>query len=548
MDQRWPMTAPVTSRPEVVKFSPNAPGPTCADQFLGPPRGVLGGVGVHGLIGRAVMRDVADRVADQLFVAGEYRPGHRLLADAGAPDPPGPAAVQDLVRPGQVDRVQTGRHAPDGSRAWHNHDSRLTPRSGPAASPRGGDHHGRPSSEEPGRVVAGRVSRAGRLRIHRRTHRRAVAVRRRPRSSRCRSRICATPTPPLKISPTADRLRPPRPRTEPTDLPRLAAATQRRPAPRPPAPPAGPGRAAAGRPDRARQPAERPLVHHPQPRHDRRVRAARPAGDLPFSTSRRPDAVAAGLAAPAGRRAAPPRPTRRRTMPWRGWSNGRWCGARREALQLAAGVREQLGAYPLGPRCADGRTARIRRRRRPRTRPRRASAWRRLRKPAPRQAIVDELADPARRDEAAQRGQRRGARHPEPAQPGSAGGPAAGHVQLAAPPGENGRTRSPSSIMRGLLVLAGGHTAELPRELGRQLRGERASGLDPAAAARSAGRPARRPRHRRHRVGGRPRTRPSGRRAGHVLVGRSAGPAALRRAWACATCAARPRRSRWRSR
>ncbi len=145
------------------------------------------------------------------------------------------------------------------------------------------------------------------------------------------------------------------------------------------------------------------------------------------------------------------------------------------ALQLAAGVREQLGAYPLGLGAPlaelleyvstddlefvlDGLGL----------------------APAPkggaRQAIVEELADPARRDKLISevsddaRGILERLSH----------GPPTGLLPASFtwPPGNSSAPAHPVTelIVRGLLVLAGGHTAELPRELGRQLRGERPLG------------------------------------------------------------------------
>jgi Helicase conserved C-terminal domain len=143
-----------------------------------------------------------------------------------------------------------------------------------------------------------------------------------------------------------------------------------------------------------------------------------------------------------------------------------------EALQLAAGVREQLGAYPLGLG---------------------ASLAELLDyvgiedldpvlevlalapdpKAGPRQVIVAELADPARRDKLVSEvsDDARDILNRLSLGPPTGLLPAA----FSWPPGEKVDPVT-ELVVRGLLVLAGGHTAELPRELGRQLRGEQALG------------------------------------------------------------------------
>ncbi len=90
--QRSPTTAPLTSRPSVVRFSPNAPGPELAPELALPERRVLGRVGVDGLVGAAVDAPVGLVVALDVDARDAHAALDRRLADRAHQRPPAPHA------------------------------------------------------------------------------------------------------------------------------------------------------------------------------------------------------------------------------------------------------------------------------------------------------------------------------------------------------------------------------------------------------------------------------------------------------------------------
>ena len=95
--QRVPMTAPFTSIPSTVRFSPKSAGLEQPTQPFGPPVVVLLGVGVHRHVGPTVDTTVDLLVARQPFDAGCDTPRHGLL-----PDPTDHLAPVPLVRAAQA--------------------------------------------------------------------------------------------------------------------------------------------------------------------------------------------------------------------------------------------------------------------------------------------------------------------------------------------------------------------------------------------------------------------------------------------------------------
>ena len=193
-------------------------------------------------------------------------------------------------------------------------------------------------------------------------------------------------------------------------------------------------------------------------------------------------AIAAGLAPPEGEAAATPADVddaverlRERVLVW----------GEADALRIAGGVREQLGAYPLGLGAPLADLLAIV----PADELDPIVDTLGLTPSAPvgaRAAIAAELADPARRAsllgevsaEAREILDRLAAGPPAGLLPASFNWPPpdvpSGSAPSGSAPSGSATEVDPVTelVRRGLLVLAGGHSAELPRELGLQLRGE----------------------------------------------------------------------------
>ena len=103
--QRSPTSAPVTSRPDVVRFSPIDPGgtgrPSCSDHQI---RSSCG-VGVGGAVGTAVGLPVGLVVAVDVHAVGGDPTGHGLLVDAGGDVA---VVVGDVADLPDVDRDEDG--------------------------------------------------------------------------------------------------------------------------------------------------------------------------------------------------------------------------------------------------------------------------------------------------------------------------------------------------------------------------------------------------------------------------------------------------------
>ena len=104
--QRSPITAPVTSTPSVVRFSPNIPGGDVAAELLRPPRRVLARVRVDRLVGTAVDAPVGLVVAGEVDALDAHAALDRRLADRAHQRPA--AADRDLLRPADVDGDEAG--------------------------------------------------------------------------------------------------------------------------------------------------------------------------------------------------------------------------------------------------------------------------------------------------------------------------------------------------------------------------------------------------------------------------------------------------------